>query len=98
MAPRKCGRECSEFRQTRASRTRGASSGDSGFQCSSAKYPRAGRQQDRSKRRQASLCMAAISVKTVGKPCRSVRRCYAGAVSLLCVVFTHGERNLCSGS
>lgn len=40
MAPRTCGRECSELRHTSASSTRGASSGDSGLQRSSGKYPR----------------------------------------------------------
>lgn len=49
----------------RATKTRGARSGDSGLQRSSAKYPRAGQQQDRSKRsgaagRQASPCIAIL--------------------------------------
>lgn len=45
MAPRKYGSEGSEFRQMSARRSRGASSGDSGFQRSSAKYARTGGQQ-----------------------------------------------------
>ncbi|TNN63075.1 hypothetical protein EYF80_026691 [Liparis tanakae] len=39
-APRNSGRECAELRQTSATTTRGARSGDSGLQRSSGKYPR----------------------------------------------------------
>lgn len=42
MVPRNRGSECAELRQTSATTTRGARSGDSGLQRSSGKYPRLG--------------------------------------------------------
>lgn len=67
MVPRKYGKECSEFLQTRARRTRGARSGDSGFQRSSAKYPRAGPQEDRSRRSRAAGRQESPNIATVNQ-------------------------------